>query len=318
MSNNPLITVIVPVYNVEKYLSRCVDSIINQTYKNLEIILVDDGSTDSSPEICDFYAKKDSRVNVIHKQNGGVSSARNIAIRQANGEFIHFVDSDDWIETDIYEKILPFLSVNKMIVINAYFVIDGNKEIAYNFLNKNLVGTEKITDEIINGNVGGGNCWGKIFSTEILRKNGLFFDEQYSFGEDLLFVYNYSKYIDTVQFVDLSLYNYLFDRNDSASNDKGDDYYLRWRIYYRFFSEQEDGSDMYADALIGLYNELLNCACDTARANKKALYRICCKNIRKYYAKYKKINSNIDKKLKLIHISPTLFRLLYRIKNHES
>ena len=99
MSNNPLITVIVPVYNVEKYLTRCVDSIINQTYKNLEIILVDDGSTDSSPAICDNYAKKDSRINVIHKQNNGASSARNAALDIASGDYIGFVDSDDYIKS---------------------------------------------------------------------------------------------------------------------------------------------------------------------------------------------------------------------------
>ena len=111
MPNTPLITVIVPVYNVEKYLPRCVDSIINQTYKNLEIILVDDGSTDSSPAICDGYAKKDSRVNVIHKQNGGASSARNAALDIASGDYIGFAvykteyDPEEW--TEYYIKTLP-------------------------------------------------------------------------------------------------------------------------------------------------------------------------------------------------------------------
>lgn len=107
MSNEckELISVIVPIFNVEKYLKKCIDSIINQTYKNLEIILVDDGSTDNSPNICDEYIKKDSRVKVVHKENGGLSSARNVGLDLAKGELIAFVDSDDYIELEMYEKL---------------------------------------------------------------------------------------------------------------------------------------------------------------------------------------------------------------------
>lgn len=98
-----LVSVIVPIYNVEAYLERCVDSIINQTYKNLEIILVDDGSPDRCGEICDEYASKDSRIVVIHKENGGLSDARNAGIEKAQGEYLSFVDSDDWIEPNMIE-----------------------------------------------------------------------------------------------------------------------------------------------------------------------------------------------------------------------
>lgn len=97
------ISVIVPVYNVKKYIKRCLDSIIEQTYKNLEIILIDDGSTDGSGEICDEYIEKDERIQVLHKANGGLSSARNIGIERATGNYIGFVDSDDWIAKDMYE-----------------------------------------------------------------------------------------------------------------------------------------------------------------------------------------------------------------------
>ncbi len=100
MDRQELISVIVPVYNVEKYLRRCIDSIINQTYKNLEIILVDDGSPDSSGAICDEYAKKDSRIKVIHKENSGLSGARNAGIDAATGEYISFIDSDDYVNKD--------------------------------------------------------------------------------------------------------------------------------------------------------------------------------------------------------------------------
>ena len=99
----PLISVIVPVYNVEDYLSKCVASILAQSYKNLQVILVDDGSTDRCPEICDDIAKRESRVQTIHKKNGGLSSARNAGIDAANGDFLAFVDSDDYIAPDMYE-----------------------------------------------------------------------------------------------------------------------------------------------------------------------------------------------------------------------
>ena len=101
-----LVSVIVPIYKVEKYLNKCVDSIINQSYKNLEIILVDDGSPDKCGEICDKYAEKDSRVKVIHKENGGLSDARNAGIDIAKGDYLLFVDSDDWITSNICEVLI--------------------------------------------------------------------------------------------------------------------------------------------------------------------------------------------------------------------
>ena len=107
-----LITVIIPVYNVEKYLDKCVKSVINQTYKNLEIILVDDGSKDNSGKMCDEFAKLDNRIKVIHKQNGGLSDARNAALKEANGKYIGFVDSDDYIENDMYEVLYNTIKNN--------------------------------------------------------------------------------------------------------------------------------------------------------------------------------------------------------------
>ena len=106
MDREPKISVIVPVYNVETYLSRCVDSILAQTYGNLEVILVDDGATDASGAICDAFAAADSRVKVIHKENGGLSSARNAGLDVASGEYIAFVDSDDWITPDAYAHLM--------------------------------------------------------------------------------------------------------------------------------------------------------------------------------------------------------------------
>lgn len=99
----PLFSIIIPVYNVEKYLNKCVDSVLNQTFTDFEVILVDDGSTDNCPAICDSYAEKDKRVKVIHKPNGGLINARKSGLEIADGNYIGFVDSDDWIEPEMYE-----------------------------------------------------------------------------------------------------------------------------------------------------------------------------------------------------------------------
>ena len=104
--DNSLVSIIIPIYNVEQYLDRCIKSVINQTYKNIEIILVDDGSTDKCPEICDQYAQKDNRIVVIHKENGGLSSARNAGMKVLKGEYMLFADSDDWIKENTVEELL--------------------------------------------------------------------------------------------------------------------------------------------------------------------------------------------------------------------
>lgn len=126
MEQNPLISVIVPVYNVEAWLPRCVDSILSQTYEKLEILLVDDGSTDDSGAICEEYAKKDTRIQVIHKENGGLSSARNAGLDRASGEYIGFVDSDDWIEPEMYGEMFSLMQKSDaQIVCAGRYDVDG-------------------------------------------------------------------------------------------------------------------------------------------------------------------------------------------------
>ena len=107
---NPLISVIVPIYNRELYLEKCIESIVSQTYSNLEIILVDDGSPDNCPAICDEWAKKDSRIKVVHKENGGVASARNAGLSAATGDYVAFVDGDDFIAPEMYSVLTQYLS----------------------------------------------------------------------------------------------------------------------------------------------------------------------------------------------------------------
>ena len=133
-----LVSIVVPVYNVDKYLDKCVNSIINQKYKNLEIILVDDGSTDESGKKCDLWAEKDNRIRVIHKENGGLSDARNVGIDNSKGYYISFIDSDDFIENDMIEVLLKEIKENNCdISICGYYktyvdkdeIIDNSKEI---------------------------------------------------------------------------------------------------------------------------------------------------------------------------------------------
>ena len=130
MKEDYLISIIVPVYKVEKYLQECVTSIQNQTYRNLEIILVDDGSPDKSGKLCNEYAKRDSRIKVIHKVNGGLSSARNAGLKIAKGEYIGFVDSDDYIRKNMYEKLLDACIQNKteIAACNYNYIINGNEK----------------------------------------------------------------------------------------------------------------------------------------------------------------------------------------------
>ena len=133
-----LVSIVVPVYNVEKYLKRCVDSIINQSYNNIEILLVDDGSTDSSGKICDDYLKKDSRIKVIHKQNGGLSDARNFGIDKSTGDYLSFIDSDDWIEKDMIMNLFNSI-INEKSDISIEFMIIKKKMLNHFKLFQNLV-----------------------------------------------------------------------------------------------------------------------------------------------------------------------------------
>ena len=131
IEDNVLISVIVPIYNSEKYLEQCIESIINQKYSNLEIILVNDGSVDGSLKICEKYAKKDNRIKVIDKKNEGVSVARNVGMEVSSGQWISFIDSDDWIDPDMFEKMLAKSKDDDFDVIMCNCYINKNNNEAY-------------------------------------------------------------------------------------------------------------------------------------------------------------------------------------------
>ena len=137
----PKISIVVPIYKVEQYLDKCVNSLVNQTYKEIEILLVDDGSPDRSPKMCDKYAQEDPRIKVIHKVNGGLSDARNFGLKEVVGEYVLFVDSDDYIDVDTCEKFVSIMKDNKpdIVVGNAYRLENNKKYPMKHNLNTNEI-----------------------------------------------------------------------------------------------------------------------------------------------------------------------------------
>jgi glycosyltransferase involved in cell wall biosynthesis len=204
-----VISVIVPVYNAEKYLRQCIDSIVNQTYRNLEIILVDDGSQDNSGKICDAYAETDKRIRVIHKQNGGQATARNEALKTATGEYIGFVDADDWIELDMYESLLSGLRSSNADLISCgrYCVDEKSGEKAKLFCHEEaytISAEEAIKKFLLWDNLDSASC-DKLFKGEII--NGLSYPVGY-ICEDIPFVYSAIKKSKSVYMLGRPLYNY--------------------------------------------------------------------------------------------------------------
>lgn len=165
---NELVSVIVPVYNVEKYLSKCIDSILNQTYSNLELILVDDGSTDESGRICDEYAAKDDRIRVIHKENGGQGSARNMALDVMTGEFVAFVDSDDYIELNMFEKMVDAAQCyNADVVATSFLMNTPFRQIETETVEKIVIidGSENLIKEYLTTPYVSGTVCNKLFKS---------------------------------------------------------------------------------------------------------------------------------------------------------
>ena len=171
--NMNLISVIIPVYNVEKYLEECLRSVIAQTYSHLEIILVNDGSTDSSPEICDAYAQKDSRIKVVHKVNGGLSDARNFGLRRAGGDFIAFVDSDDQLSSHFCEKLLSTLLEHEADIAECDFIKFANPEDIDSDIkggndNIEIFNTEKALEELIKERQFKQVVWNKMYRKKVI------------------------------------------------------------------------------------------------------------------------------------------------------
>ncbi len=207
------VSVVVPIYNVENYLDRCVDTIVCQTYKNLEIILVDDGSTDNSGKLCDAWSEKDERVRVVHKKNGGLSSARNAGMEHATGDCIMFEDSDDWLEKELIEKCVKRMDTDESdLVIFGYRKVDEeeNSQGEFTFGNETFSKeelTEQLYDRILEMSFG--YAWNKLYRMEVLVQSGLKNDSSIIDREDLVFNMQLLKYLKRISYMDYVGYNYL-------------------------------------------------------------------------------------------------------------
>lgn len=192
MSNNPLISFIIPVYNAELYLNKCVDSILSSNSNEIEIILVDDGSVDKSPKICDEYAKNNKIIRTIHQKNSGVAVARNVGIKESSGEYIFFVDNDDWIDGKELNNVIKILKdTNVDLMINRYLIVDGQKESLGNgFIDKKNI-NQKTTEQVLNyfriNRINIMAPWEYIIKKEIITKNNLSFKSDQSGADDSFF-----------------------------------------------------------------------------------------------------------------------------------
>lgn len=252
------ISIIVPVYNTEKYLRQCLDSILNQTLKDIEVICVDDGSTDNSPEILDDFAGRDCRVKVIHRENYGLVSARKTGLKEAAGEYIGYVDSDDWIEPDMYEKLLALLTDGEADIAMCGRVEDtGNsgRKVFHGFpagrYDKEALMERIYPTMIVNGAFFEWgifpSVWDKLFRRKCLERFQMAVDERLTMGEDAVCTYPALLHAESICILDECLYHY---RQSPASmvKQKADAEFERQRfrlLYQTGLRELERGKKIY-------------------------------------------------------------------------
>ncbi len=218
-----MVSIIVPVYKSEKHLQKCIESLTNQTLKEIEIILVDDGSPDNSGKICDDYSEKDERIRVIHKKNGGVSSARNRGIQEALGEYIVFIDSDDWIEEQYIEQLVDAKNrYDNYEIICGYRTVTFDGVVGETYFSKDekesVIPFERYMELVIK--VLAQSPVNKLFHVKTIKDEKIRFDENLSLGEDMLFCLEYYRACnsDKILCVNSCLYNYLRTGAESLNN----------------------------------------------------------------------------------------------------
>lgn len=241
------ISVIIPVYNAEKFLHKCLDSVLNQTYKDYEIILVNDGSKDNSGAICDEYAAKYDFIRAFHKENGGASSARNYGLKLAQGEYINFVDADDWMELDMYEKLVNAAGDGVDLVMCNCKRPDGNG--GYNKFTYDLPSgyydRERILESVYPCMIMQEHMdfnpliapWGKLYKRSLLVDNGIDFDETLRFCEDELFSAIVSEKMQSFYYLkDEHLYIYYYNPNSSVTSFNA----KKWGVYIDLYEKTRD------------------------------------------------------------------------------
>ena len=217
----PLLSVIVPVYNVENYLKKCVNSILNQTFTDYEVLLIDDGSTDDSSAICDDFATSDSRIKVFHQINGGLSAARNKGIAESTGKYLSFIDSDDWIDKDMFENMLSRINADNEIDI----VVCGHRVVTESgitietvaFSENQLFDREEATTLILKDDLMPSFAWNKIYRKSLFNNIAFPIDRIYEDTATIYKIFNLSRHVYVINNV---YYNYLRRSNSICLNPK--------------------------------------------------------------------------------------------------
>lgn len=312
---NPMISLIVPVYNSEKDLRKCLDSIINQTYRNLEIILIDDGSTDGSGAICDEYAAKDSRIVCVHQPNSGVSKARNEGIKRVHGDYIHFPDSDDYLEPDTYEYLLGLMQEHQVDAVNfEYFVTYPSHETTHLLSDDRygLFDTEGTHRIVLCGEP---FAWNKIFKKELV--DGVTFREDIFRGEDSLFAHHALDRTEKVWFDKRPLYHYVQSEESACRGVFRPSQLSAVRLYDAYKPlYQKKYPALYQQFLVNMSDLLISLYYDMWADEKN--YDIEQKNLVKEYRHrlkeidFKQIGSSKQIKLRLFCFSPKLFALTHK------
>lgn len=242
-----LVSVIIPVYNGEKFLSRCIESVINQSHRELEIILIDDGSKDSSGAICDEYAKIDSRIRVIHNTNSGVAATRNIGIKEAMGDYISFVDSDDYIAPNMLETLVAKAGEHNSDIVMCKYYIDNSGDITCASMQyeDSYDGAESVKNGLLyryytDDHSGLYSLWNKLIKKSVYSTNNILFDTSLKRGEDAWFLFQCLKHCKRVDYVPEAFYYYYQNKN-SIMHTVYDDQYAQWvGMRKRLLNENEE------------------------------------------------------------------------------
>ena len=228
------VSIIVPVFNSEKYIDKCLSSILAQTYPYYEVWIIDDGSTDKSGEICDRYSTMDRRINVIHQENSGVSAARNAGLQVLTGKYILFIDSDDYIENNMLEVLVKQAKLSDSdLVICQYFIESKNtrKEIQLNFkefyCSPDIIKKELISRYYSQNHTGLFTLWNKLLTASIIKANNLRFDTTLNRGEDAWFIFQYLIFCNRVVFIPQAFYHYI-QHSGSIMHFHYDNQYEKW------------------------------------------------------------------------------------------
>lgn len=242
----PTISIIIPIYNTEKYLKKCIESILNQTFEEFELLLINDGSTDGCGKICDEFALQDDRIKVFHKQNGGESSARNDGLKKANGKWVGFVDSDDICEKNmfevLYENALNHGADISVCGINSTFIDNLPYKKNDDFTVKKLNQNQAIKSIFTNIEFASSVC-NKIYKKDTILKNNIFFYEDIIDGEDLFFLYYIIKHSFSVIFTQQKLYHYIQHEASYTASGKIEDKMTGIKTFIKIIEEEVDGEN---------------------------------------------------------------------------